>query len=102
MIQISIVDEADQQFGLIVNGVRVTIRLRYSTVSEGWSFDLSIDDEPILHGRRIVDGCDLLAPFNLGIGALVAYPVVAGSIPDRASLPSGAVGLFHIPPEELT
>lgn len=95
-----IIDAADQQFGTIINGRRVTIRLRYNPTSERWSFDLAIDDLPVLQGRRIVTGVDLLAPFNLGLGLMFAAAVTPGAVPDRQALPAGTVKLFHASDEE--
>ncbi|CAN7388498.1 phage baseplate plug family protein [Neorhizobium sp. LjRoot104] len=91
-----ITDHADQQFGTIINGRRVTVRLRYNQSNDRWSFDLSIDDQPVLHGRRIVTGIDLLAPFNLGLGLIVAATVTPGAAPDRAALPAGEVRVYHL------
>lgn len=96
-----IIDAADQQFGTIINGRRVTIRLRYNPTSERWSFDLAIDDRPVLVGRRIVTGVDLLAPFNLGLGVIFAAAVTPGAVPDRQALPAGTVKLFHASDAEL-
>lgn len=96
MITFKIAEHADQQFATILNGRRVTLRLRYNVTTNRWSFDLSIDDLPVLHGRRIVCGVDLLAPFDFGIGMIVAAPIKTGSEPDRASLPNGNVKLFHL------
>lgn len=96
MIVFEIADEADQQFATILNNRRVTIRLRYNVSVGRWSFDLSLDDLPVLHGRRIVTGIDLLEPFAFGIGMLVAAPIKPGSIPDRDDLPNGNVKLFHL------
>ena len=95
-----IIDAADQQFGTIINGRRVTIRLRYNPTSERWSFDLAIDDQPVLLGRRIVTGVDLLAPFNFGLGVVFAAAVTPGAVPDRQALPAGTVKLFHASDEE--
>lgn len=92
----NVTDHADQQFGTIINGRRVTIRLRYNQSNNRWSFDLSIDDQPVLHGRRIVTGVDLLAPFNLGLGMIVAAQVTPGAVPDRAALPAGEVRIYHL------
>jgi len=99
MQQIAIANEADQQFGLVLNNTRITMRVRYSSTSDRWNYDLSIDDLPILHGRRLVSGVDLLEQFNLGLGSLVLFDVKAGTDPDRRALPDGSVGLFYIPPE---
>jgi len=97
-----IIDAADQQFGTIINGRRVTIRLRYNPASERWSFDLAIDDQPVLVGRRIVTGVDLLAPFNFDLGVIVALAVTPNANPDRRALPAGTVKLFHASEAELT
>lgn len=95
MIEFPIIDAADQQFGAILNGRRVTIRLRYNVTTDRWSFNLSIDDVPVLHGRRIVLGVDLLAAFNFGIGAIFAYADNPAAEPNRDNLPAGVVRLFH-------
>lgn len=97
----NVVDYADQQFGTIINGRRVTIRLRYNMTMDRWSFDLSIDNLPVLTGRRIVTGVDLLKPFNLGLGAIFAAAVTPGAIPDRAALPAGTVLLIQASDAEI-
>lgn len=101
MTLFEIIDEADQQFGTVVDGRRVTIRVRYNVTSDRWSFDLSIDDTPVLYGRRIVTGVDLLSAFGFGIGALFAYPTTDGAEPDRANLPSGGVQFYHATAAEV-
>lgn len=97
MKEFPILDVADQQFGAILNGRRTTIRVRYNVTSDRWSFDLSIDDEPVLHGRRIVTGVDLLAPFDFGIGLIFALATPGNEDvgPDRAAFPAGTVRLYH-------
>lgn len=97
----SITDQADQQFGTVIDGRRITLRLRYNPTTDRWSFDLSIDDLPVLHGRRIVTGVDLLAPFDFGIGAVFAATVTRGATPNRAALPAGTVRLFQASNEEF-
>lgn len=97
----SILDHADQQFGTVINGRRVTVRLRYNPANDRWSFDLSIDDAPVLHGRKIVTGIDLLAPFGFGLGVIFAAIVTPGAVPDRDALPGGTVKLFHATDAEV-
>lgn len=92
----NVTDHADQQFGTIINGRRVTFRLRYNQSNNRWSFDLSIDDQPVLHGRRVVTGIDLLAPFNFGLGIIIAAVVTPGAVPDRDALPAGEVRIYHL------
>lgn len=108
MNRIEIRDHADQQFGTIINGRRLTFRFRYNVTSDRWSFDMSIDDQPILHGRRIVGGVDLLRTFrrhirerfNFEIGYLVAAAVTKGAEPDRDALPLGEFRIYHLNEEE--
>lgn len=96
-----ITDHADQKFGVILNGQRVTFRLRFIGFMNRWIFDLSIDEQPVLTGRRIVLGIDLLRPFNFGLGVMFAADVKAGSEPDRQSLPNGNVKIFQASNEEV-
>lgn len=100
MITFNIIDQADQKFSAILNNRRVTLRLRYNPTNDRWTFDLSIDDEPVLHGRKIVPGTDLLAPFNFGIGSIFAYSATNAK-PDRNSLINGTVALYHATKDEV-
>lgn len=100
MIRFEVIDAADQQFGAILNRRRVTIRLRYNVRTDRWSFDLSIDNLPVLHGQRIVTGVDMLSNFGFGIGQLFAWSAVPDAVPDRQNLPNGNVRLYHVSDEE--
>ncbi|MCO6407368.1 phage baseplate plug family protein [Hoeflea alexandrii] len=97
----SVLDHPDQQFGTVIDGRRVTVRLRYNPAKDRWAFDLSIDDVPVLHGRKIVTGVDLLAPFRFGLGVIFAAAVTPGAVPDRNALPDGTVKLFHATDAEV-
>lgn len=101
MIRLDIGDHADQTISAIMDGRRVTIRLRYNVTIDRWSMDLSIDDEPVLHGRRVVTGVDMLEQFGFGIGVMFAAAVKPFAEPDRANLPNGNVRIFHIAEDEL-
>ena len=100
MIEFRIVDEPKQKFSLLLSGRRVTFLLWYSRVTDRWSFDLSLDNGPVIRGRRIVTGVDLLAPFGLGIGVLFAFSET-GEEPTRENLPLGIVKLYHTTQEEI-
>lgn len=100
MIEFKIIDEPRQKFSVLLNQRRVTFTLWYSVFSDRWSFDLAIDGEPVLHGRRIVAGVDLLKPFNFGIGILFAWPE-GEAVPNRDALPLGTVKLYHTTQEEI-
>lgn len=95
-----IIDEADQQFSAVMNNRRVTIRLRYNKVLDRWMLDLSIDDVPVLNGRRIVAGLDLLRGFGFGVGAIVAYSPT-GAAPGRSAFPLGSVKLYQVSADEM-
>lgn len=95
MIRFDIIDAADQQFSAVVGPRRCTVRVRYNVWTDRWSFDLAIDDLPVLHGRRIVTGVDLLAAFDFGVGLIFAQPNKAGAEPGRAELPAGDVRLYQ-------
>lgn len=101
MIEFIIEDHADQQFSLILEGRRVTMRLVYNQTTERWSFDLSIDDLPIIHGRRVVTGVDLLKSFDLGVGVVFAAAIVDGAVPDREQLANGSVKMFQTTEAEI-
>lgn len=101
MIRFKVIDAADQQFAVILNNRRVTIRLWYNFSTDRWSFDLSIDDRPVIRGRRIVEGVDLLAAFpNIKLGKLFAHSPT-GAAPNRSNLPAGIVNLYHVTDEEV-
>lgn len=100
MIKFEFINAVDQEFSTIIQNQRITMRLLYSSYNDRWSFDLSIDGSPVLTGRRIVEGADLLKPFNFGLGMIFAFsdPKVE---PDRDAIPSGVVSLYHISKEEF-
>ena len=97
---LEILDEADQEFSAVMNGRRVSFRLRYNAHLDRWMFDLRIDDAPVLNGRRIVTGIDLLRGLGLGIGAIFAFSP-SGAAPGRRSLPTGTVRLYTVTPAEV-
>lgn len=97
MVEIRIIDAADQLFAAILDGQRVTMRLRYNVTTERWSFDLALDERWVLMGRRIVLGADLLEAFSFGIGAIFAAdPSGQGREPGRHELHKGLVRLYHM------
>lgn len=100
MIEFKITDEADQQFSTVVNNQRVTIRLWYAVFNDRWSADISIDGEPVLHGRKIVAGSDMLAAFNFDIGVIFAHSE-KNADPGRDQLPDGLVTIYHASQEEI-
>lgn len=102
MQELLIADAADQEFTTILSDQRCTFRLRYNPTADRWTFDLAIGDDLKLLGRRIVTDIDLIAPFDLGIGALVALDVEGrGNLPDRKNLPARKVRLYSLDAAEV-
>ncbi len=101
MIEFPITSDANQRFSVFLNNRRVTFRLWWSTVTDRWSFDLSIDDLPVVTGRRIVNNVDLLRRFNLNIGSLFCVPIKTGAEPNRTGLPNGDCRLYHATQAEI-
>lgn len=100
MITFPVIDAADQKFSTIFNGRRVSIRLRFNHVSNRWSFDIAIDGNPVLHGRRIVTGVDLLYPFGFGIGVIFAHSET-NKEPNREFLANGLIKIYHTTEQEV-
>ena len=100
MIEFKITNEARQRFSVQIVGRRVTFTLWYSGVMDRWSLDLAIDNEPVLHGRRVVVDRDLLAPFRYNIGVVFAFSE-GGEPPGRDQLPLGLVRLYHTTQGEI-
>jgi hypothetical protein len=96
MIELTVIDHADQKFGAFFRNQRVTMRLRYNTVSERWSYDLALDDKWIIHGHRITNLTNVFRGYGLNLGVLFAYPATVGAEPGRRELPGRLVRLFHV------
>jgi len=100
MIEFKLLKEPKQKFSVLLGSRRVTFTIWYNQTSDRWSFDLAVDGAPVLHGRRIVTGVDLLAPFGLGIGILFAWSD-SGAPADRYGIMEGLVKLYHTTQEEI-
>lgn len=96
MIQFTITSDPDQKFSTVLSNKRVSFRFRFNTLIQRWAFDLALDDVPVITGRRVVTGVDLIEPFNLDIGKLFAVENVPGAVADRLGLPNGSVRLYQV------
>jgi hypothetical protein len=68
-----------QKFSCNLNGVEYGFAASYNERSGAWAFDLSLvsTGEVLLTGVPILLGCDMLAPFGLNIGSLIAVDAAA-------------------------
>ncbi len=89
---------ASQRFSVPNTGQeRMVFHFKYITLVDRWMFDLTLDDEAVILGQKVVLNVNLFAPYGLGIGALFAYDVEEKN--NRAGyneIASGAVRLYHM------
>jgi len=100
MIKFKFVDHADQKFSTIINNRRVTFRFTFNHYSKFWSFDLALDGDYILHGRRVVVNTNLISEFDFGIGVLFAHSAT-NVHPGRNELISGLVRFYQAEQSEI-
>lgn len=100
MIAFKVTNDPDQRFSTVINEQRVTLRLWYANFSDRWSMDVSIDGTPVLNGRRLVTGVNLLSEFGFDIGAIFAHSET-DSVADRDSLFEGLVKIYHADESEI-
>ncbi len=98
---IPVIAAYDQAVSLVMAGQRVTLRLWYNVTTQRWSLDLSRDGAPVLTGKRMPLGTDVLAAHGFGLGALLFHSDKVGAVADYASVINGTVQLIHVPPEAL-
>lgn len=94
--EIDVNGDPGQVFSLVVDGQKISLRLRYNTSSERFSMDLAIDETPRLTGRKVVTNVDLLKPFDLGIGAIFAAAPDGSPVPPTIeAFADRKVRLYH-------
>ena len=103
MQEFTFIDASNQQFSAILNNRRCTLRFRWNPTARRWFFDLAIDDDWVLMGRRLVLGTDLLGAYNFNLGSLflVNANEKADNQPGYQELIQGTVILYHATPAEL-
>ena len=95
---INIIDEADQEHSILVDTKRMTIRFWFNSEIERWHFDVSSDGDPILYGRKLVVGIDLLEGLSIDVGLLFA---IGDAVPDYDALVNGNVIVYHAEQSEV-
>ena len=97
MQRVRVADLPDQQLSIRTEDRRLTLRLRLNPLNDRWSFDMAVDDDWVIFGRRIVPGTDLLAAFDdLSVGMILAHETSPTAEPNRAGLVNGHVELYHV------
>lgn len=101
MQRINLTAAPDQRLSVIVDGRRSTFRFRFNAWAQRWHFDMALDDQPVIYGRRVVSGRNLIPGVVLP-GKLFAYVYAGnGSQPGLGDFASGAADLFYVGEAEL-
>lgn len=79
MVTVPFTSDAWRSFSTVLNGVEYTFVQRFNETSGVWFFDLGMEStgETIAAGVPILIGCDLLEPYALGIGSMLAIDLQA-------------------------
>lgn len=85
--------DAWQTFRTVLGGVEYTFVANYNDRNSVWSFDLYLTktEQLLVAGVAILIGCDLLAPYALGIGSMIAVDLNAAPAPQLIG-DTGVVG----------
>lgn len=81
MVIIPFTSDTWHSFSTVLNGVEYTFAQRFNELSQRWYFDLGLEatGEPLVSGIPILIGCDLLEPYVLGIGSMLAVDTQAAA-----------------------
>lgn len=76
MVEIPLVGgagNAHQTFSAILGGVEISFRLDFLAYLDepAWNMNLSRGNEVLVDGLLLKCGCDMLSPYQFGLGALV-------------------------------
>ena len=83
MVKIPFASTPWETFSCALDGTTYQFTTNYNERNGVWSFDLYDDatGAPLALGVAILIGCDLLAPYGLGIGSMYAIDMAATTAP---------------------
>ena len=93
--EIPVIAEEWQQLSTTLARQDCDITIRYDDRANRWALDLVVNGKPVLAGRFIHLGVDLLQRLRLDMGMLFAVSWEAGAEPGWTELPAGRVRLLH-------
>jgi len=100
MIEFQVNEAARQKFSTVIERRRVTIRIQFNHVANRWFFDLALDGDYVLFGRKVVRNVNLIEPFNFGIGVIFAFSPQDFEA-ERDNLANGLVKIYQVDQGEL-
>lgn len=82
MVTIPFTSDAWRSFSTVLNEVEYTFTQRFNELNQRWYFDLGLEatGETLVAGVPILIGCDLLEPYALGIGSMLAVDSQAATV----------------------
>lgn len=88
MLTIPFTSDPWHTFTTMLNEVEYRFSTNFNTRNERWYFDLAREDtgEVLVAGVPILIGCDLLAPYGLGIGSMFAHDLAAAAAVEDAGI----------------
>lgn len=103
MQEIKLTDAPSQTFETRLEDQRASFAFKFNTISNRWTFDLSVGGIIVLQGRKLVPDINVVLPYtHFDIGILFCTdPEGKGNLPDRDNVPGGVVRIFVISKEEL-
>lgn len=101
MIEISVSSEHDQTFGIVLENRRVVMRLRWNVTANRYHMDLAINDTPVMVGRRVVVGADLIDQFSFGIGRIFVSGRTVDIEPTPEAFAAGEVRMLQATDAEI-
>ena len=101
MLEIPLTSDGEQKFNTILDGVLYDLRILYNTRLNLWTMDISSSGSDIANGVALVQGGDIMSPYNNGPSNLFVVNTT-GSNSDAGPDNLGTeVKLFQLTAEEL-
>lgn len=88
MLTIPFTSDPWHSFSTVLDDVEYTIAQHYNERNGVWYFDLGLAStgKLLVAGIPILIGCDLLAPYGLGIGSMLAVDLRAAAATEAAGI----------------
>lgn len=101
MQEIPLTSNPSQTFSMTLGGVNYNFRVIYNTRLKIWSMDLSAGNTRLADGVALVQGIDILSPYNLALKNLYVLNTSASGADATANNLGTDVKLFLLTDEEV-
>lgn len=102
IVELPLTSDPSQQFTVQLDRVKYEFFVKFNSRSSVWTFDLAVarTKEVLLQSIPILTGVDLLHPYNLGIGRLIAGDTTGKGLDAKEDDLGTRVKLFWYSPSE--